>query len=330
MPRKEVPGVSVRVGKCHRHNNGPMSRFEAVRRCKRRVGPSFRTLCSLLLILSAAMLAVIATVSASAAACNLSKCWKPTTVDCTAAKEYVVCLVGAGCSTSEGERIIWQAFKETLCSDAVSSCESVFYFVGGFHHSGTTATQHELLRQTTGHNATARDPEKFPKGCPAPRSVWKHPTNTVDMVLKMLKLRATYPQVRLIFLRRDVPNTLWSLYKREKNTLNQTLLTDKMKLWMSEHRSVLCNTRAAWEQHPSTTLDFTVDLHNFTEHTNAIVADILGPTRRRRQLMPISTNHNSRRKWQATHSVYSDDPDLFRKETSQVVSRWLATLSCTH
>lgn len=240
----------------------------------------------------------------------------------------------------------------------------------------------------------------------------------------MLQLRARYPQVRLIFLRRDVPNTLWSIYKRggywspktlEFGLLNQTLLTDEMKEWASKERSKLCNIRTAWEQRPRTTLDFTVDLHNFTEHTNATLADILGPTRRRRQPIPASTGHTAsrspttasaatqprpppphasakrargvatllaveisqrhavgwarrrssrsdalptgnltktqtrltsngvfqipvcqeahhctRRKWQATHPVYRDDSDLFRKEAPQAVSDWLATLSCTH
>ena len=220
---------------------------------------------------------------------------------------------------------------------AQHKCDAVIYFVGGFHHSGTTVMQHELLRRTRpNRTVTARAaetwPPRFPFACPTDDAVFKHPTNDLSSVTRMLRLRDRYPNVRLVFMQRDIPNTVWSLYKRAYNTKRQHTLSHGFTDFANEQRQLVCQLRAAWARHtPFSGLDhcWTVDLHAFTERTDAIMGPILakgaGGRRRSRLLpqLPASRHHTTRRWWQAVAPVYPDDAALFRRETSAAVAQWL-------
>jgi len=61
----------------------------------------------------------------------------------------------------------------------------------------------------------------------------------------------------------------------------------------------------------------TADLHSFKKHVSETLKDTMSKSPWDALVqMPASKNHEERRRWQATHAVYKDEPELFRKETS--------------
>ena len=223
-----------------------------------------------------------------------------------------------------------------LWAIAAAKCDGVVFFVGGFHHSGTTVMQHELLRRTNRGRTKTRAPESWPPrwfGCPAENAVFKHPTSEIASVLRMVRLRDRYPNVRLIHMQRDLPNTIWSLYKRMVGVKRQEALSHYFTDWCISRLRQACAVRAAWARRgdgdalSSMRMDYTVYLHDFTERTDEIMAPILAPSpsqHRRVVEMPFESKDHDHRRWhQAMIPVYPDNIMLFREETSDLVAGWL-------
>jgi len=195
--------------------------------------------------------------------------------------------------------------------------------------------QHELLREL-GEPVQHRIPEGWPKKCPKTNAIFKAPTNSVRQVEKMLKLRKNYPNIRFVFMVRDIPNTLWSLYKRTHGVSFLETLTEEFQIWTKREHQKICNIRKAWEEKGEERA--TVDLRSFTLRTKGVMDTILKgievPNHRRKRKMqrigiPSSNNHEKRREWQATHPVYTNNYELFKNETSlQVVARLESLASC--
>lgn len=177
----------------------------------------------------------------------------------------------------------------------MASCKNLLLFVSGFHHSGTTLMQHMLLREL-GYNTTVRFPEMRPRSC-NPVEVLKFPSNTVAAVQSLRDIPAP-----VVWMERDGPNTLWSLMKRQNRT-------DVGSLHQLGHQ--MCSVKCEARKH---NFKF-VYLHSLCK-SGRVPTDLsryLHPLRKL-QDVPPSIDHEARRGYQATHSVYADDYDLCFRE----------------
>lgn len=209
-------------------------------------------------------------------------------------------------------------------------CTSTFFFVTGFHHSGTTIVQHSILR-ALGFNITKRYPERLPRGCPQSFSVFKWPANKLNSgsydFMKNLEIRKRYPNVRIIYLKRDIPNVLWSVYKRGHG--KKTIEVQNFKKVVPHTLEIVCSIHSAWRAHKFDKNDFSLDLYSFTHQPIVYLKNILGLTYGRRlDGIPLSSNHSFRREWQSKHAIYPDDIDLYKKEMPKNLSTWLSKLTC--
>ena len=219
-------------------------------------------------------------------------------------------------------------------------CTSTFFFVTGFHHSGTTIVQHSILR-ALGFNITRRYPERLPRGCPQSFSVFKWPAVRLNKGIynftKSLEIRKRYPNVRIIYLKRDIPNVLWSIYKRDHG--KKTIKVQHFKKMATRILKTACSIHSAWRAHKFDKNDFSLDLYSFTHQPIVYLKNILGLTYGRRldgtnissstSDIPLSHQHDLRRAWQAKHAIYPDDIDLYKKEMPKNLSTWLSKLTCT-
>ena len=205
--------------------------------------------------------------------------------------------------------------------------------VGGFHHSGTSL-MHALLLNATGQPLSMRE-EWVPVNesilCRTRWAIYKRPTNNVEQVNRLLSLRTYYPQMRTVFMTRDVPSTVFSLLQRkyiDPSAANDTVLASLAR--------AQCSVLRTWKE--STTrradLDFTFDLSSLTTHTAEVLQRLL-PSRRMRSLEAKLTTeldgpgHEQLRRWQVHQPVSKYDTAAYTREAvSPALVARLARLGC--
>lgn len=178
-------------------------------------------------------------------------------------------------------------------------CKKLLVFVSGFHHSGTTLLQHMILREL-GYNVTHRYAELYPQKCNA-IEVQKHPSNTPAEVRKLQTF-----SVPVVWIERDGPNTIWSYMKRR----NQTTADDLHRVGRK-----MCSVKCEARKYPFTI----VHLHSLCKSKKIpdAVHRFVHDGRRLSNVpddLPPSINHESRRRYQATHAIFEDDYDLCFRE----------------
>ena len=232
-------------------------------------------------------------------------------------------------------------------------CLSAFYFVTGVEHSGTTAVQSELMRRT-GAPLKRRGVEGWPLGCPKDGSIFKSPIissgPTVDRLRRwlpsaeypsdlrrLLALRDEYPRLVVVFMTRDIANSVWSLWKRLTKTTTLGVLTETFTSFATEARASICAVRQEWNARTKSLDDHTVRLRDFAASSGRVLDRILlkrtplpSGSLHRKQLrsMPDSAHHAARRKWQAQAPIYEYQPDSFANQTSEEVAEYIGTLRC--
>ena len=220
-------------------------------------------------------------------------------------------------------------------------------FVGGYHHGGTTIVQAQLmlaLNQTLDEQDERWPDEHLEEACSKNWTVFKHPTNTVKDIERMMRLRSLFPKSTMVFATRDMPNTVWSLMKRYagsgespgKEELKPFTLTDQKGLSKAALTlaSSWCRANGFWfANQPHGPLDWTLDLGTFTSIHAQTVASILanGATTRGMQLHnghDSKKEHKDLRDWQLQQAVYPYDHARVYKEAPIEASRLLERLAC--
>lgn len=211
-----------------------------------------------------------------------------------------------------------------------AQCNGAFVIqVAGFHHSGTSL-MHALLLNATGQRLSMREewvPVNETLLCRNTWAIYKRPTNDVEQVNRLMSLRKYYPQMRTVFMTRDVPSTVLSLLQRkyiDPSVANDTMLTSLAR--------AQCSVLRTWKE--STDLDFTFDLSTLTMHTAEVLQRLL-PSGRMRKLeekprMELDgPGHEQLRHWQVHQPVYKYEPAAYAREAiSPALVARLARLSC--
>lgn len=231
--------------------------------------------------------------------------------------------------------------------------------VGGFHHSGTTVVQHELLRQS-GVNVTHRFEEAWPDPrdravlCAATPLIYKHPTNDLRRLHEMLALRQLLPKVQLVFVVRQAAPVVWSLLRRLNTTGRADLVRE-----LSRQR---CEVLRAWHSRtsPRSGREWTLALDDFTANPDSVAKRLLcnageaGAARGRGALADrrlaesldqvphqgflkqviahaqklSRKEHDLLRERQALSTVYQNDEEAFLHEASPGIVALLRSLRC--
>lgn len=231
--------------------------------------------------------------------------------------------------------------------------------VGGFHHSGTTVVQHELLRQS-GVNVTHRFEEAWPDPhdravrCSATPRIYKHPTNDLRRLHDMLGLRQLLPNVQLVFVVRQTAPVVWSLLRR----LNTTDRADVARELSRQH----CEVLRAWHSRtsPRSGFEWTLALDDFTADPDSVATRLLcnagnaGAARWRGELASrrlaqsldqsmhdvvikqVITHaqklsrkeHDLLRERQVLSTVYQSDEQAFSREASPAIVALIRSFRC--
>ena len=168
--------------------------------------------------------------------------------------------------------------------------------------------------------------------------IYKKPLHNAKEVEKMLRLTIQYPAIRLVYMKRDLPNYVWSVMLRA-NSSTVEAATIRAHAW--------CLTMQAWSSRvvdPSrAALDWSVELSEFSARSRSIVTDILqdGPSGLeailwkdnplRQSSMPrcaqvpmppdcdLRQRHAALRGWQVQQPVYDyDDGAIWRQAPPDV------------
>jgi hypothetical protein len=214
-------------------------------------------------------------------------------------------------------------------------------FVGGYHHGGTTIIQQQLLTHLNQSLDDSGQDERWPHHflnevcADSGWSIFKHPTNSPGEVAQMLSYRARFPQSRLVFVTRDLPNTVWSVMKRVGS--NETAVG-----WVIAQQ--WCDVNSYYVEHSvQSARDWAVPLSTFTELHEHMISAVLG----RHGALNLSTvrlqdsigvahgqvaeagpSHKQYRMQQATEAVYPYDATVFSREAPPDVASFLQHLTC--
>ena len=182
------------------------------------------------------------------------------------------------------------------------TCVKLLVFVAGYHHSGTTLVQHMLLN-ASGHVRQTRAPESWPSSCNS-LPVLKHPTNTVEDVNKLWKVRA-----HVVFMTRDGANTVWSILKRLSHTHDKRAAEEEVKKY--------CSVHCRWKMRPrldSTTLSLARTTHE------GLPESLLSRVAKRRMLSerPPDKKNNKLRQYQITHGIYYYNASVVNQASGEI------------
>ena len=232
-------------------------------------------------------------------------------------------------------------------ADNVPRCDGRnIIFVGGFHHSGTTITQATFERlgkpKNKGEFWNSGEHEYWPTekvACWKTYRIFKHPTNSFDDVDRMIHLRETLhmPKMKLIFMIRDLPNTVWSLMKRAAAMSNKGLAEKYAAQW--------CLVQKTWyEARMNDPLDWTIDINAFTHFYRVFENQILPDSHYEikqylRRLIQVEdppemsigqANHTLYRGDQVRQPIQPYNPGAYVLEATTEMAHFLHNLSCTN
>lgn len=226
-------------------------------------------------------------------------------------------------------------------------------FVAGYCHSGTSVMQHQLLLKL-GFDFEARQPETWPKKsdtCRGVTRVYKVPSDPTisrgfsseamsewnqyryvggDRYINRLRtLKQQIPTARIVFMCRDLPNTVWSRMQRTGTTSFADMHQFQQDYCAVNH---LCKGGAPAA---GNFLYQVVDLEDFTQrpeaYLDAATAGLAMPNLLESGVppgQPQDTAHEARRQWQVKQPVYAYDANAYKKEAPPEIAAKLSVLSC--
>merc|ERR1719335_365503 len=206
-----------------------------------------------------------------------------------------------------------------------NECGRKIIFVGGHHHSGTSIMQHTIMFRYT--NLTKRAPESWPVSrsvCAKEKAhhwqVYKHPTNNPEEVRRMLDLRKSIPNIRLVFMRRDIPNQIWSLMKRAKQTKSIQFARTQLQN--------LCAVNKAWGDVPHYEKDSTIELSDFTHRYKDIVDSFMKAPRFSLEGIPPDSENEKLREWQVFQPIWPYNATKYQQEAPADLVNVLSQMHC--